>query len=76
MSAIHQALGGLLQSIEGLESALRQQQQKPVRTPNAVPQPDLFNARATPAAAPAVDPALLSRTLDNMIGKLELLLKE
>lgn len=71
MSEILEALNNLYKSIDGLE--------KLSLTPRAVPQPvaappqsDLFGK----GKAPAVDPALLMKSLDSMIGKIELVLKE
>lgn len=65
MSEILEALNNLYKSIDGLE--------KLSLTPRAVPpQDDLFGK----GKAPAVDPALLMKSLDSMIGKIELVLKE
>lgn len=67
MSDILEALGKLYKSIDGLETAMTG--------------PDLFRKQAAQqndlfGGAPAFDPAMIAQSLDAMIGKLELVLKE
>ncbi|MBI4031161.1 MAG: hypothetical protein HY370_05745 [Proteobacteria bacterium] len=75
MSAIHQALGRLFDSIENLEGAAAGQ----ARALKQMQQQDLFNRMATSKQADAlikVDPALLAKKLDGAIMKIEQVLNE
>lgn len=75
MSAIHQALGRLFDSIENLEGSAAGQ----ARALKQMQQQDLFNRMATSKQADAlikVDPALLAQKLDGAIMKIEQVLRE
>jgi hypothetical protein len=72
VSSIQQALGGLFDSLERLESSANRQEHKAVKV-RKQDQQDLFSGIAS---AFAVDPALVARKLDNTIDKIEKLLRE